>query len=230
MFDYTSRKRKVGLVWGVFRKPGQGLRRTFSSILAICLVLVQVLSVLMGNFAIPAYAASSPWSQTDWSGGSGQTAWSVTNKYSSGSSVTTSTPNQVTLAQTSNWYNSSWTYRKKITLDNTASSSTLTNFPVLISLSSSNFTFSKAQSAGQDIRFTDSDGTTALSYQIEKWDNLNSQAWIWVKVPSLTATNYTIHMYYGNASASDGQSATSVWDSNTAAVWHLKELGNGTSG
>ncbi len=171
-------------------------------------------------------AASSPWTQTDWSGGSGQTSWSDSTKFDSSSSITTSTAGQATLTATSSWYNTSWAYRKKITLDNTASSTTLTNFPVLVSLTSSNFTFSKAQSAGQDIRFTDSDGSTLLSYEIEKWDNTNSLSSIWVKIPSLTATSYSIYMYYGNSSAADAQSATSVWNSNYVGVWHLP---NGTT-
>ena len=47
------------------------------------------------------YAASSPWTQTDWVGGSGQTSWSDATKYSSGSSVdATTTSGQVTLTNT----------------------------------------------------------------------------------------------------------------------------------
>lgn len=176
--------------------------------------------------AIPlAYAATSPWAQTDWAGGSGQTNWSNTNQYDSSSNVTTSTANQVTLQATSNWFNSSWKFRKKITFDNAAQAENLTNFPVLVKLTSSNFDFSKAQSAGQDIRLTDSNGTTALSYEIEKWDNSGSQAWIWVKVPQIDASSNTdnIYLYYGNTSASDGQSPTDVWDSSYQGIWHLPE-------
>ena len=45
------------------------------------------------------YAASSPWTQTDWSGGSGQTSWSDNTKFSSSSSIdTTSTLGQTTLS------------------------------------------------------------------------------------------------------------------------------------
>lgn len=176
------------------------------------------------------------WTQTDWSGGSGQTSWSDTTKFDSSSNMTTSSAGQFTLAATGNWYNASWQYRKKITLANTTANlgvtaTTLTNFPVLVKLTSSNFDFSKAQSAGQDIRFTDSDGTTLLSYEIEKWDSVNSQAWVWVKKPSIDTTgNDNIYFYYGNSSAADAQAATSVWNSNYVAVFHLKESGNGTAG
>lgn len=46
------------------------------------------------------WAASSPWTQTDWSGGSGQTSWSDNTMFSAGSGVTTSTAGQVTLTST----------------------------------------------------------------------------------------------------------------------------------
>lgn len=48
---------------------------------------------------VPVAEASSDWSQTDWSGGSGQTSWSDSTKYSSESGVDTSTVGQVTLSK-----------------------------------------------------------------------------------------------------------------------------------
>ena len=51
------------------------------------------------------YAASSPWTQTDWSGGSGQTSWSDNTKFDSSSSVTTSTAGQATLTNTEEFTN-----------------------------------------------------------------------------------------------------------------------------
>lgn len=183
-------------------------------------------------FTSLAAAAINPWSQTDWSGGSGQTAWSNTDEYDSGTNVNTTVANEVTLAATSNWYNASWKYRKKITFTNNATqSATLTNFPVMVKLTSTNFDFSKAQSAGQDVRFADSDGTTALSYEIEKWDNSGQEAIVWVKVPQVDVSNTdSIYLYYGNAAATDAQSASGVWTNGYSAVYHLKETGSGASG
>jgi hypothetical protein len=80
-----------------------------------------------------------------------------------------------------NWWNSSWLNRKVISFDNTASSSNLTDFPVLIALDSTKIDYSKTQNSGQDIRFVDGDGT-ALSYEIEKWDESGTSL-VWVKVP-----------------------------------------------
>src|SRR3989344_5011841 len=130
-----------------------------------------------------------------------------------------------TIYATDSWYNTSWQYRKKLIFDNSTQSENLTNFPVLVKLTSSRFDFTLAQSAGQDIRFADSDGTTLLPYEIESYDSSSSTANIWVKVPQVDASSSTdyIYMYYGNSSTADGQSGTGVWDSNFVGVWHLDE-------
>ncbi len=128
------------------------------------------------------------------------------------------------------WWNTSWIYRKKLTFNNTQSNLgvtaiNLTNFPVQIKLTSSNFDFTKAQSAGQDIRFIDSDNSTQLEYEIEKWDLGASEAYIWVKVPQIDVESNAdyIYMYYGNSSASSASTPTNVWTNSFNGVWHLKE-------
>ncbi|MEX0895757.1 MAG: Ig-like domain-containing protein [Patescibacteria group bacterium] len=64
------------------------------SLISIVLILIQTL--VAPFFALPAYAATSPWKQTDWSGGSGA---STTNQYSALSNTdATTTAGQVTLA------------------------------------------------------------------------------------------------------------------------------------
>ena len=107
------------------------------------------------------------------------------------------------------WYNTSWKYRKAITVDNTGNGNTLTDYQVKISLTSSNFDFSKAQSAGQDIRFSDSNGTTLVYYWIESYDAVGQTATIWVKIPSITASSQkTVYLYYGNSLANDASDGT----------------------
>ena len=128
------------------------------------------------------------------------------------------------------WYNASWSNRRKITFDNSAQAANLTDFPVLVKLNSSRIDYAKTQNSGQDIRITDSDGTTLLSYEIETW-NESGDSFVWVKVPQINASSSTdyIYVYYGNAGASDAQAATSVWRSEYKGVWHLKETGAGTA-
>lgn len=124
-----------------------------------------------------------------------------------------------------------WSSRRKVTFDNRDSylgvtSENLIDFPVLVKLTSSNVDYSKTQDAGQDLRFTDSDGATALSYEIEKWDE-SGTSYVWVKVPQIDINSNTdyIYFYYGNSTVADGQSKTEVWDSNFRGVWHLNDAG-----
>lgn len=128
------------------------------------------------------------------------------------------------------WWNASWGSRRKITFDNSASATNLTDFPVRISLTAVNIDYAKTQNSGQDIRFVDADGTTLLSHQIELWNEAATSD-VWAKVPQINASSATdyIWMYYDNAGAPDGQAATSVWDSSHQAVWHLNETSGTTN-
>ena len=85
-------------------------------------------------------------------------------------------------------------HRRKITITE-QSGNDLTDYQVLIELNSSNFDFS--HSDGNDIRFYN--GEVFLPYWIEKWDSVNQEAKIWVKVPSIPANGtVSFYMYYGN--------------------------------
>ena len=110
------------------------------------------------------------------------------------------------------WWNTDWQYKREITIQEN-SGNNLTDYQVKIVLNSSNFDFSKANSDGSDIRFVDSDDTTPLSYWIEKWDSVNQEAIVWVKVPSIPANSTkTIYMYYGNPSASSESNGDAVFE------------------
>ena len=129
----------------------------------------------------------------------------------------------------SGWYNPTWLYRKKITIDHTKVPSDQNSFPVLISLSDVDIS-AKAQHSGNDILFTSSDGVTKLSHEIESY-TWNSGALVaWVKVPTLSSgTDTILYMYYANPAAGNQQDPTNVWDANYMAVWHLDEAGTGSA-
>src|ERR1700722_16020854 len=66
-----------------------------------------------------------------------------------------------------------WNYRKQITISHTnVGSSDLTNFPLLVKINNDSDLVS-ALSNGQDIRFTEGDGTSLLSYERESWSGGN---------------------------------------------------------
>jgi len=119
---------------------------------------------------------------------------------------------------------SGYTTRRKLTIDCSKIDSDLTDFPVLVKLTSSNFDFSKANSDGYDIRFTSSDGTTLLKYERERHDSTNQVAEYWVKIPSVSSSaNTEFYIYYRTEDTADGADPTNVWDSHYVAVYHLGE-------
>ena len=123
------------------------------------------------------------------------------------------------------WWNTTWTYRKKITIDHDTVSSTLVNFPVLINLASDSSLASRAQSDGDDIVFTDKSGTK-LDHEIELFTSSTGRLVAWVKVPSLSSSTDTIlYMYYGNSKCTNQQDRQGTWDSNYLMVQHMQEYG-----
>ena len=77
-------------------------------------------------------------------------------------------------------------YRKQIDLQNTQwVGGPHTDFPVLIELNTDADLLARAQADGFDIVFTDSDGETLLSHEMEAFDGSgNYRAWVKVTLPS----------------------------------------------
>jgi len=123
------------------------------------------------------------------------------------------------------WWNPSWKYRKNIVIYSHKIDTTLSNFPVLVNISSDGdlSNSSKCQVDGDDIVFTDVNGIK-LSHEIEFFDDSTGELAAWVKVPSLSSTANTILlMYYGNPGCSSQQDVSGVWDSSFLIVQHLNE-------
>jgi hypothetical protein len=124
-----------------------------------------------------------------------------------------------------NWHDPAWLYRQKITIFPAVTDTDLTNFPYLVNVADpTNELFINAQTEGKDILFTDSSGVTKLDHEIEKYDSAGYELFAWVKIPLLSSTDPTvIYMYYNNASASNQENPTGVWDNDYMGIWHLKE-------
>jgi hypothetical protein len=122
------------------------------------------------------------------------------------------------------WWNTSWMYRKMITIDHTKVAANLTYFPVLISLDTDADLSSNAQSTGNDIVFIHNKTGTKLNHEIELYNSTTGKLVCWVNATSLSSTENTkLYMYYGNPTCSNQQNINKVWDSNFALVYHLKE-------
>lgn len=135
-----------------------------------------------------------------------------------------------------------WTKRVKLTIDQTDIDATLANFPILVHLSIASgrfdddvsFVFDELQNDTnrKKIAITKADGTTQCYVEIEKWDDANEHAWLWVKVPSIAADVDTdLYLYYditqadNTAYVGDPNStpAENVWDTNFRFVSHMRD-------
>ena len=105
------------------------------------------------------------------------------------------------------WYDNNWSKRAHITVDNTGNPNTLTDYQIKIDVAYS----SDMKPDFDDLRFTDSDGTSELSYWIQ--DHITStSATVWVKVPTITGSSTkTIYMYYENPSASSASNGENTF-------------------
>ncbi len=134
---------------------------------------------------------------------------------------------------TSNWYDTSWAYRKKITIDADMVSSTQTNFPVLLNRTDADWRYISSsgkvgQSDGGDILFTSSDGLTKLDHEIEKYTPSTGEVVAWIEIPSLSGASDTdIYIYYGNSASSDQWNVSGTWGNGFVSVWHLDESQSG---
>ena len=130
-------------------------------------------------------------------------------------------------------YEALFTHKSTITVSGYAGESTLSDFPVLVTLaadSPAGFDYADCAADGSDIRFADSNGELAL-HEIEQWD-AEGTSYIWVKVPSLSGTSTQFTLFYGSDSpALPAVSASDVW-SRYAVVIHggsslTNAVGNG---
>jgi len=120
-----------------------------------------------------------------------------------------------------------WSYRKKITVSNTNVDSDLTDFPLLVSATSTDLA-AGANSDALDIFFTEETTCTKLKWEKESYTSGTGALVSWVKVPTVDAdANTILYMYYGNSGASDQTDAPNVWDTNYKGVWHLSETPGG---
>jgi hypothetical protein len=122
-----------------------------------------------------------------------------------------------------------------ISINTSPSGANVTNsvsaFPILVRLDSSNFDFASSQPDGSDIRFRAADGGS-LPFEIEFWNSAYRQAAIWVKMDVPGNAVSTILMQWGNPLAAGGSSPHNVFANSNgfAGAWHLGEAGNSTAG
>jgi hypothetical protein len=124
-----------------------------------------------------------------------------------------------------------WAHSSDLILDTSPAGAgvtgTVTEFPLLLRLTSANFSFGEAKGRGQDFRVSRADGKP-LRYQIERWDSTKAVAEIWIKADTVlgNTAGQTLRVYWGNAAAADSSNGGAVFQTHYVAAWHMG--GNGS--
>jgi hypothetical protein len=117
-------------------------------------------------------------------------------------------------------YLAGWNYFTAVTVDNTASTSSLSYYQVPVMFSGPVYASWAAHGKpdGSDLRVADSNGLTLLQFALEGIDAANQVVYLLVKVPFVAAgARKTIYIYWGNPSATSVSNyATTV--GNTVAI------------
>jgi hypothetical protein len=137
------------------------------------------------------------------------------------------------------WYNASWNYRVKITIDATKVDADLTDFPVYVDLSGlpAGFHTNVNQTDARDIRVTKTDETTEVPREIVFYNAATDTGELHFKADGvLSGTNNTdYYIYYGNVAASDyavddTYGSQNVWTNGYSRVYHLQQGGTIVAG
>jgi PKD repeat protein len=123
---------------------------------------------------------------------------------------------------------STWTYHQKIYINTTnlSLSTDISNFPLLIRVTPAGMDgYSNVKAKGADIRFSKSDNSTPLSFEIENWDSTSGVLWVNVDTVFKNNSSQYIVMHYGNAGAADSSSGSKVFQTSNkfVGVWHMNE-------
>ena len=134
-----------------------------------------------------------------------------------------------------------WRKRIKLTIDHTKVDAALADFPVLVYLSASSGITDADVTAvfdelGSDanrkrIAVTLDDEVTQCYVEIDKWDDANEQAWLWVKVPNVSHVADTVlYLWYdsthpdnvGYVGDTGDAAAENVWEDSAVMVQHMR--------
>lgn len=133
-----------------------------------------------------------------------------------------------TLAQA--WWSDDWQLRKVIKVDTTSTGGNLNqelaDVPVLVRLHVGNFSyFFDVKADTSDLRFIAADDKTPLKFYVERFDQVNQMALIWVTLPKLLANSKAdfFYMYFNNPAAVSAADAAGVFDASQVLVYHFNK-------
>lgn len=118
------------------------------------------------------------------------------------------------------WCDTSYAFRKKITIDHDQVDGDLTNFPVYLDV---NLNRRCLNANGYDVMFCDS-SCSEYSFEIENYSS-DGKLKAWVKIPAVSSTANTVFwIYYRKKDATVDPSTTAVWDdAGYSTVFHMTD-------
>lgn len=121
------------------------------------------------------------------------------------------------------WYNNSWGYRIKLTVDSTKVGSTQSNYPLYINLDDlPDSFFTHVKSDGTDIVVTSDDEVTKLDRELVSIDTSGKTGELYARISSLSnSANTVVYLYYGNSAGTE-TNTTNTWNVNYQGVYHCK--------
>ena len=124
------------------------------------------------------------------------------------------------IAQVSYAYDTSWSYKTELTINNNSGSS-LSGRPIRIRLTSSSMHSDYAWSSdGRDLRITGNDETTELDFEIESWNAAAKTASIVLRITEFNGSSSKIFLFYGNPSASSA--SINLGNTTSGILYHTR--------
>ena len=177
---------------------------------ATCTTVATSVTITTGNDRVSVYTMNL-------------TAQTATVTATDAAAALTPSSESIIFSATLVWWDTNWTKRIRIDINNLDQAASFTNQPVLVFLTPTLVNYADFKTNGADVRFVAADNTTVLPHEIELWNN-TSTSQIWVGIPAITSASAAdyFYMYYNNPAAPDGQNKNGVWP-NYWSVWHLNE-------
>lgn len=132
------------------------------------------------------------------------------------------------------WWNPEWAGRIGWTVDTTPSGVAITDpigeRAILVRLHEGNFPFEALREDGADLRFVADDQKTVLAHQIERFDPLMAEGFVWVRLPEIKpGTKTRFWLYYGNPKSIAPEPGAKVFGEGAQLVYHFAERGTAAS-
>ena len=126
----------------------------------------------------------------------------------------------VTTGAGSTWDIPSFAYRMQLTVPAAQVSTTVLNFPLLVSFQDADFQ-TKVQADGDDFVFVQNGNV--LAHEIDRFDQSAGSLVAYVRANLSSAVDNTFWLYYGNPVIGSTESPETLWSNGYDAVWLLNE-------